>query len=142
LVVGLQLVPLGVGSALYSTVINNGIAVTVVEKIIWGLLFFVLAVLSLYMLSSSLFALYIVTLPDMTPFKALRSARELVRYRRWTVLRKIIFLPLGLLLLAAIVVVPVIIFITPAAQWVFFVCTMAGLALVHSYMYNLYRELL
>ena len=56
-----------------------------------------------------MFALYIVTLPDMTPMKALRSARELVRYRRWTVLRKVLFLPLMLLVVAAIIMVPIII---------------------------------
>ncbi len=54
------------------------------------MIFFLLAMLTLIYVKSSLFALYIVTLPDMTPMKALRSARELARYRRWTVLRKIL----------------------------------------------------
>ncbi len=142
LVVGLQLLPLLIGGSVYNLVLTNGIAVSALERVIWALLFFGLALLSLYMLSSSLFALYIVTLPDMTPLRALRSARELVRYRRWTVLRKIIFLPIGLLLLGAIIVVPLILVLTVAAQWIFFVCTMIALAVVHSYMYNLYRELL
>ena len=142
LVIGIQLIPLLIGSSLYSTVINNGIAVYAVEKFLWGLLFFLLALLSLYMISSSVFALYIVTLADMTPLKALRSARELVRFRRWTILRKILFLPLVLLIGSAIVMVPIIAFATPAAQWVFFVLTMFGVVAVHAYMYTLYRELL
>src|SRR4051812_3698769 len=103
LVVGLQLIPLLVGASLYSLVITNGIAVYFVEKFLWALLYGLLALLSLYMLSSSLFALYIVTLPDMTPLRALRSARELVRFRRWTVLRKILCLPIILLIIAAVV---------------------------------------
>lgn len=142
LVVGLQLVPLLFGSGLYSLVISNGIAVYGVEKLLWALLYASLALLSLYMLSSSLFALYIVTLPDMTPLKALRSARELVRYRRWTTLRKILCLPVVLLVVAAIIMVPIIIWLTPLAQWVFFLLTMSALAAVHAYMYSLYRELL
>ncbi len=141
-VIGLQLVPLIIGSTLYSVVINNGIAVYAVEKILWGVLFGLLGLLSLYMLSSSLFALYIVTLPDMTPMKALRSARELVRHRRWTVLRKLLCLPVILLLAAAVIMIPIIIVVTPLARWVFFVLTMFGLTAMHAYIYTLYRELL
>lgn len=142
MVISLQLIPLLIGSSLYALVINNGIAVYAIEKFVWALLFLALALLTLYMLSSSLFALYIVTLPDMTPMKALRSARELVRYRRWTVLRKILCLPVILLLVAAVIMVPIIIVLTPLAKWVFFLLTMFSLAAAHAYMYTLYRELL
>lgn len=141
-VIGLQLLPLMAGSWLYSTVMGNGIAVTLLEKILWGTLFFLLALLSLYMIASSLFALYIVTLPDMTPMQALRSARQLVLHRRWTILRKIIFLPIALLIASAVLMVPLIILLTGAAQWVFLLLSMFVLVLVHSYMYSLYRELL
>jgi hypothetical protein len=142
MVVGLQLIPLLIGSTLYSLVINNGIAVYAAEKFLWALLYGSLALLTFYMLSSSLFALYIVTLPDMTPMKALRSARELVRYRRWTVLRKILCLPVILLVVAALIMVPIIVWLTPLAQWVFFILTMSSLLAIHAYMYTLYRELL
>ena len=142
IVIGLQLVPLLIGSTLYSLVINNAIAVVFIEKFLWALLFGLLALLTLYMLSSSLFALYIVTLPDMTPMKALRSARELVRYRRWTVLRKIMCLPIILLVAAAIVMLPIIIWLTSSASWTFFILTMSSLLAIHTYMYTLYRELL
>jgi hypothetical protein len=142
LVIGLQLLPLLVGSTLYSLVISNGIAVHFVEKLFWAVLFVGLALLSLYMISSSIFALYIVTLPDMTPLKALRSARQLVRYRRWTVLRKLLFLPILLVVAAAIVMLPIIVWLTPLAPWVFFGLTMLAIAAVHTYTYTLYRELL
>lgn len=142
LVVGLQLIPLVIGSTLYSIVINTGIAVHAAEKAVSALLFAGLGLLTLYMLSSSLFALYIVTLPDMTPFKALRSARDLVRRRRWTVLRKILCLPVILLLIALVVMLPIISLAAPMARWSFFVLTMFGLTAIHAYMYTLYRELL
>ncbi len=141
-VVALQLIPLLIGSGLYSIVVNNGIAVLFIEKFVWAMLYGLLALLTLYMLTSSIFALYIVTLPDMTPLKALRSARELVRYRRWTVLRKIICLPIILLTAAALIMIPIIVWLTPLAQWAFFVLTMSALLAVHAYMYTLYRELL
>lgn len=142
LVVGLQLLPFLIGSTMYTLVINNGIAVLPIERILWALLYFLLALLSLYMLASSVFATYIVTLPDMTPLNALRSARELVKHRRWTVLRKIICLPIILLAVAAIIMLPIIMLATFLAQWVFFILTMSALIATHTYMYTLYRELL
>lgn len=142
LVIGLQLLPLLIGSSIYSTVVNGGIAVHLAEKLFWLAVFLGLAGLSLYWLSSSLFALYIVTLQGMTPLRALRSARQLVQGRRWQVLRKLTALPVFLLLTAAVIMLPIILWLTPLAQWVFFVLTMAVLAAVHAYMYSLYRELL
>lgn len=142
MIIGLQLIPLAVGSSVYSVVINNGIAVTALERFLAVLLFLVLALWSLYMISSSLFALYIVTLPDMRPMAALRSARELVHGRRWTVLRKLLCLPIILLAVAAVVMVPIITILTPLAQWVFFILTMSALLAFHTYVYTLYRELL
>ena len=142
IVIGLQLIPLLVGSSIYAIVTTNAIAVHLAEKLVFIILFGLLAGWTLYMLSSSLFALYIVTLPDMTPLKALRSARELVRHRRWTVLRKILWLPVALLLIAAIIMLPIILWLTPLAQWLFFILTMFVLVAIHGYMYTLYRELL
>jgi hypothetical protein len=141
-VIGLQLIPMFIGSSLYNLVISNGIAVYAIEKLLWMLLFGALSLLTLYMLASSLFALYIVTLPDMTPMRALKSARQLVRYRRWTVLRKILFLPLLLIVVAALIMLPIIIWLTALAEWMFFALTMFSLVAIHAYMYTLYRELL
>lgn len=142
LVIGLQLIPLIIGSALYNIVLTNGIAVQLVEQVLWAAMFGVLALTSLYMLSSSLFALYIVTLPNMTPLKALRSARKLVKHRRWIVLRKVLSLPVILLVVVGLIMVPTIIILTPVAQFMFFVLTMFSLVAIHAYMYTLYRELL
>jgi hypothetical protein len=58
------------------------------------------------------------------------------------VMRKVISLPLILLLVAAVIMVPIIIVITPLAQWIFFILTIFSLTATHTYMYNLYRELL
>lgn len=141
-VIGLQLVPLFIGSTIHGIVVSNGLAVTGLEQIIWYLLFGMFALLTLYMLSSSLFALYIVTLADTEPLQALRSARELVRYRRWTVLRKVFLLPVFLVLSAVAIMVPLIIFSPVLAEWVFFFMSLSFLVLIHSYLYSLYRDLL
>lgn len=142
LVISLQLIPLAVGSFLYSLVIGGGLATTIVEQAIWGVLIFLLVLLSLYMLASSLLALYAVTLPNMRPLQALRSSRELVRHRRWAIIRKLLFLPLALLLLAAAVTIPVIVLVPAIASWVFFAFSLLALVVSHSYIFALYRELL
>lgn len=142
LVIGLQLLPLIMGSVVFSLVVSTGVAATGLEQFLWGTLLFLLALLSIYMISSSLFALYIVTLPDVRPFAALRSARELVRFRRWTVMRKIIFLPVVLLLVGALITIPLILYVTMLASAVFWLLTLISLLVIHTYIYKLYRELL
>jgi hypothetical protein len=140
--IGLQLLPLMLGNLLYGTVFGNGLAITAPEKVLWMTLFILLAMLSIYMILSSMFALYIVTLPDMTPLKALRSARQLVLHRRLSILLRVIALPIILVTMAAIVMVPIILFAGGLAQIIFSTLTMFGLVFVHGYLYSLYRALL
>ncbi len=139
---GLQLVPLTIGGGLYTMVISNGIAIHLWEKALWLVLFCGLAAWSLRMATATIFALYIVALPDMTPLQAYRSARQLVYGRRLLIWRKLLFLPLVLLLLAVLFELPLILFVTPLAAWAFFAVSMAALPVVHGYLYGLYREML
>lgn len=137
-----QLIPALIGNFLFTTVVNNGLAVSLAEQIIWALLFGTTLLLSLYMITSSSIALYIVTLPEMTPMIALKQARKLVQYRRFAVILRIVALMLVAFALLFVIVLPVI-FIAPAlAEWLFFVATVLGIPLVVGYMFCLYRELL
>ncbi len=142
LVIGLHLIPLALASMLYAIVIQSGLAVNALEQTLWIILFIALTLASLYMVASSVLSVYIVTLPDMTPLKALRSAKELVRARRWSVARKVLFLPFALLLISVLIMLPVILYAAPLAEWLFFVIGTFSLVVVHSYYYALYRELL
>lgn len=142
LVIGLQLIPLMIGTFLYSVVFAGGIAVTAVEQLLWAILVFLLVVTSLYFVTSSIFAFYIATLPDMRPVRALRSARQLVRFRRWTLLRKLLFLPFALLIIGGAITIPIILVWAPLAPWIFALLSAASLVFVHTYIYSLYRELL
>lgn len=141
-VVVLQLLPAVVGSYLYSTASSNGLLVHGASIAGWGLAVIVLSLGSLYMLASSLIALYIVCLPDMQPMAALRSARMLVRGRRFEVMRKILFLPFALFVLLALVMIPLIIVLASIAAWIFFASSIASLFVIHGYLYYLYRTLL
>lgn len=141
-VILLEFLPLIIGSFIYSLIISNGIATNFVELIPWGILYFIGLLTTLYLLTTSIIAAYIVTLPDMTPLKALRSAKELVIYRRWSVLRKLVFLPFALVILTIAIMLPLLLWLTPLAPWVFFGMSMLSIAVVHAYIYTLYRELL
>ncbi len=142
LVIGLQLLPMVVGASLYGTIVSQGIASGPAERSIFGFIALLLSAWSVFMIISSVFALYIAALPEMTPMNALRSARGLVRYRRWTVLRKLLLLPLCLLVTALAVMLPIILSAPALASWALLFLTMTGLPIAHAYIYTLYRELL
>src|SRR3990167_9316448 len=97
---------------------------------------------SLYMLSSSVFSIYIVTLPDMPPRRALKSAKNLVKFRRWTLMRRLIYLPIFILVVMGLIVVPLIIYATFLVAPVFFGLGVLSLLFIHVYLYTLYRELI
>lgn len=139
LVIGLQLLPLALGLTAYSILINNGILIGFLEQTLAIVLLIGMAILSLYMVSSSAIALYLVTTPGMTPRQALRAAKQLARGQRWTLMRKIAYVPLALLISGTIIMVPAIGAFGGGAAAVFFVFTLAGLLTMHTYLYTLYR---
>lgn len=142
MLIGVELLPLIVAGGLYREIVGGGITIGFLEKAVALAVFIALTILSLYFICSSVFALYIVTLPDMTPMRALRTAKNLVRNRRLVLLRKLLFLPLVLFVLGTVILLPVALYLTPAAAFVFFLLSIIALAVVHSYMYALYREML
>lgn len=141
-VISLQLLPLLLANFIYTAAIASGLTTSLTEVFAVSAVAFLLVLWSLYMVTVSLFAVYIVTLPDMTPLKALRSAKGLVHHRRWTVMRKVLFLPLALSVISFAVMIPVILIASVAAEVIFIAGSAFVLPLVHSYIYALYRELL
>lgn len=142
LVVGVQLIPLVIGAWIYGNIVGGGIAISVLEKVIWGIVFFLFSLLSLYLASSSVFALYIVNLPGVTPLQALRSARILVKNRRFQIMRKVLYLPFMLIIIGAVLMVPVLMLSPIIAVWLYMILSASALVIVHIYMYSLYRSLL
>lgn len=142
IIIGVQMIPFIAGNFVYSATVGGGIAVSALEIILWSLLAFLLVVWSIYMVSASVFALYIVSLPDMKPISSVKSARKLVQFRRWTIIRKVLFLPLVIVVVGFLIMLPVIMFLTPAAEVVFLLLSSVMVVFSHSYMYSLYRELL
>ena len=140
--ISVQLLPLTIGAYLYNLVTINGIVVSFPEKFVAFCLFAALCFWSLRMLTSSVFTPYISTLPGMQPLAAFASAKELVPGRRLVIWRKLIFLPVALVVLLALAIAPFIVLLPATAPWVFFVLTCVAFAITHAYLYVLYRELI
>lgn len=142
LVIVLQAIPMVIGIAAFSLVVDGYTAGNALVGAGFGLLFIVFTTWSLYMLSSSIFAAYIVTLPAMQPMRALRSAKNLARFRRWQVMRKVLFLPFSILILMGLIIVPLLIFASFLVAPVFFFLSMITVLYAHVYLYSLYKRML
>jgi len=138
----LQLLPVVFGSIALSAVASSVGTLGGVWSVFFGLILFSLAAWSIYMVSASIFAIYIVTLPNMKPRDALRSARNLVKFRRWLIIRRVLFLPLALLVVTGAIIIPLILYVTFLVTPVFYVLSMLVILFVHAYLYSLYRGLL
>jgi hypothetical protein len=136
----IQLIPLAAGLYLFQVVVVGGIAVHFWEQMLFATIWLLLGLLSYYWLMTTLFALYIVALPDMTPMSAWHNARTLVDGRRL-----MIGLRLFPLFLAIILAGYGLLLVTPA-DWlmtynVFWVIIAWLLPIIHVYCYKLYRAL-
>lgn len=138
----LQLIPLMIGGFIYGLVNGSSTPPNGIEMLLWTMLLGLSAAASLYLVCSSVFALYIVCLPDTGPVQALRLARTLVQRRRWTIVRKLLFLPISMFVITATLTVPIILIAPAVASVCFFILSLGVIAVVHGYLFTLYRKLL
>ncbi len=141
LIIGLQLIPIVVGATLYLQTVNNGIAVGALQKSIWEIIFFLFSMVSLYMISASLLAIFVVTLPGMTPVRAVKKAGQLVQRQRVVVLSKYLFLIVALFALGIAIMVPTVEWLTSLTPIVYFLLTIFAVPLALSYGYTIFYEL-
>jgi hypothetical protein len=142
LVMVIQLLPLTLGAAGLSLIFSTVTPGSDLVVLLASLIFIMLASWSIYLVSSSVFALYIITLPEMYPIRALRSAKNLVRFRRWPIIRRLLFLPVFILVFMGIILIPLIMWINFLVTPVFFLLSMFMILFTHCYLYNLYKGLL
>jgi len=103
----IQSIPAVLGVLIFSLATQGAVVAGVV-----GMLFAIgslpLILLSLYWLTSSVFALLIVTLPGTYPMAAVRAAGNIVRGRRLPLMIRLLWLGIALMLMWAVVLVPVL----------------------------------
>lgn len=141
------LVVIAYGAASSTGLLNGGVEAMIFWTAAGGL-----GLLSLYWISSSLFALVVVTLPGMYPWQAMRTAGDLVVGRRIRLLLRILWLLLSVAVAWVIVMVPIILLDTwlkgvlQVIDWIPVVpialLVMASVSVVwsSSYLYLLYRK--
>lgn len=142
IILALESIPILFATYFFNTIFSNGIAPSWIERTIWTIVCAAFLLFGLYLLISSIFSLFIVTLPNMRPWASIKSSWKLVKSRRLLVARKIIamivslFVGLGILALILVWLLPVI------SAWVLLILGLMSFVLVYTYMYSLYRELL
>jgi len=142
IILALESLPIIFAAYFFNTIFSNGIAPSWIERTIWTIVCTAFLLFGIYLLISSIFSLFIVTLPNMRPWASIKSSWKLVKSRRLLVARKIItmiislFIGLGILALILVWLLPVI------SAWVLLILGLMSFVLVYTYLYSLYRELL
>lgn len=152
LVLVIQLLPLAIAVIAYSAASASGLLAGGIEAMLFWIAAGLLALLSLYWITSTFFALIIVTLPGMYPFRALRAAGDVVIGRRLRILLRIIWMTLVVVIAWALLLIPVILLdggikqLWPAVEWLPIVPTalliLSTISVIWSaaYIYVLYRK--
>ena len=142
IILAIETLPIILGIYFFQTIFSNGIAASGLEKTIWIIVCAAILLFGAWLLISSIFSLFIVTLPNMRPWASIKASWKLVKSRRLLIARKIIamivslFIGLGVLALILVWLLPVI------SAWVLLVLGLISFVLVYTYMYSLYRELI
>jgi len=138
---GLQLIPIAVGGYIFSLLVSSKVFLGW-ELGIAALVFILLAIWSLYLVTHSVFALFITTLPDMTPIKALRSAKKMVYKRRLLILRKVLGAVIVVSIVAILLMAPFVLWWAAAAPWAVYLLSVVIVPISQAYLYTIYREIL
>lgn len=145
-VIALEFIPMSIGGFVLNVALTNSLAGSGGELFGIYVICLLLVILSLYLVSGSIAALYIVTLPGMEPVKAIRASHQVLRMHRWSVIRKFVLLVLFLLGSGLLIFIPLLLAIPSNFTWIneyiFFAGSISGFAIFHIYMYNLYKSLL
>lgn len=147
-----QLIPVALALIGYVAASSTGLLTGGVEAMLFWFAAGLLTVLSLYWMTSTFFALVVVTLPGMYPMQAIRTAGELVIGRRLRILLRLLWMAAGIFFAWADVFIPLILLdswlkgIWPTISWIptipVAILIMSALSIVwaSSYIYLLYRK--
>jgi hypothetical protein len=147
-----QLLPLALAAVAYVAASGSGMLDGGVEAMLFWVFAGLMATLSIYWVISTVFALVIITIPGMYPYRAIKAAGDLVIGRRVKVLLRIIWMLFGLFITWAAVMIPVIMFDSwlkgvipvieniPFVPILFLIISALSVVWISSYVYLFYRE--
>lgn len=152
LVLVVQLLPLALALLGYEAAQATGLLTGGVEAMLFWAVASLLALLSLYWVTSTMIALVVVTLPGMYPLRAIKTAGDLVVGRRLRILLRLLFMLLGLAIIWAVIMIPIILLDTwlksvwpalanvPTIPIILLAMSSLSVVWVSSYVYLLYRK--
>lgn len=152
LVMIVQLLPLAIALIGINAASSSGILAGGVEAMLFWIAASLLAVLSLFWITSTFIALVVVTLPGMYPFKAVAAAGDLVSGRRIRILLRLIWMMVTIVVVWALIMIPIILIDTWAKglfsqiEWLptipitLLIMTSFTVVWSASYVYLLYRK--
>ena len=142
LVLSLQLAPLAMATFLYVTARFTGVFASGFEDLSVFAAAVLVGLLSFYWAVSSIIALYIVTLPGMRPIKALRAAKETVRFQRFPIFKRILSMAVILGGVSFLILLTVVRFIPEKTFMAIAILQLVLLPLIHIILFKLYRALI
>lgn len=152
--IAIQLLPIAIAAIGYSAAQASGLLAGGVEAMLFWAAAVLLALLSLYWVTSSLFAMIIITLPGVYPYSAIKNAGDLVLGRRTKILLRWLWMVGCVAITWALILIPIILLdmwlksAWPAIQWLpvvpFSVVLLSAATTiwVSSYVYLLYRKVI
>ena len=148
----IQLLPVALAFIGYGAASSTGLLNGGVEAMLFWFAAGLLAIISLYFITSTIFALVIVTLPGMYPLRAIKIAGDLVVGRRIRILMRFLWMLFLAALVWALIMIPVVLFdgwikgVWPAIAWlpivpvVLLILSSLTVLWISSYVYLLYRK--
>jgi len=148
-----QMLPFALAIIAYSAASATGLLESGVEAMLFWISAGLLTLLSIYWITSTIFALIIITLPGVYPFKAIKLSGDLVIGRRLRIMLRLIWMIVSTLLVWAVILIPIIIFdswikgVWSSISWVpivpVTVLILSTLSVIwaSSYIYLLYRRI-
>jgi hypothetical protein len=149
-----QAIPFAVVLIAYSAASATGFLDGGVEAMLFWVSAALLTSLSLYWISSTVFALIIVTLPGMYPWQAIKNASQIVSGRRLKIFSRVLWLMVVTVMIWALIMVPVILLdgwlksIWQEASWLpivpvfFHILSSTTVIWVSGYIYIFYRKVI
>lgn len=138
----IQSLPFSIGSFFFQLAINNSLSIGIIEKLFIVSMLVGSFLLSGYLIIGSVMALYAVTVPRVKPLEALRTSKQLLKGRRFAVLRQSLIFLIISGLVAVLIVLGVIWLIPSLAIIAVAMMVVIALPWVHLFFYGLYRDLI
>ncbi len=145
----LQMIPAAIAVFVYSAAVASGLLEGGIENGAFAIGLFLIIVLTLYYLTTTVFAMMVATLPGVYPLRAYASARKIIQGQRLRMLVRFLLLAVVLVVIWAFVLIPIILGVNalnhPEIPLIpLAVQLLTGFSIIYggAYIYLLYRRMI